>query len=137
MSKTSIILIVTVITALVLGYIIYQSSLGSPTETEDSSATRPISSASLKKPEASSPTYQINRGIVESVTGSELIIKVGEASQTYSIAGTSDFQRITSGTFESNAQYAKATKADLKVGQEVLLAVSQGSNNVTTVFILR
>jgi hypothetical protein len=137
MSKTSIILTVTVIIALVLGYIIYQSSLGSTIKTESSPSTRPISSASLKKPEASSPTYQTNRGIVESISASELIIKVGEASQTYSIAGTSDFQRITSGTFETNAQYARATKADIKVGQEVLLAVAEGTSKVTTVFILR
>jgi hypothetical protein len=128
-----------IIIAGVLAYNIYSTSLSSsvPAVQNTTPDTREINSPT-KASTAPAVVYKTNQGIVSSVDSKTLVIKVDGQDQSYSIAATNDFQRILSGTFGgNNGKYADATRADVKVGQEVLLIVATGSHNVTTVFILK
>lgn len=78
------------------------------------------------------------RGIAAAVTGTSLTVNSSGKSQTFSIIGTADFQRIISGTVEKgNVKTVPALASDLRVGQDVLVIANIGTTQARDVYIIK
>lgn len=84
------------------------------------------------------PVYKSSRGTVTSVAGTLLTIQTESGPATFSMANTNDFQRITSGTIETdNVVTVPATKTEVTVNKEVLVIWDRTTNNARAVYIIR
>lgn len=83
-------------------------------------------------------TINTVQGTIKSVSSSSVTLDVSGKNQTFSISGTKDFQKITSGTVEAgDAKTAPSSASELKVGQKVLIIHEIGSTSAKAVYIIK
>ena len=82
-------------------------------------------------------TTILAKGVLTAINGTNIVVTVYGQPQTFSIAGTRDFQRVISGTIRNgDAKVDLSSASALKVGQEVLIIADKGSTQAKTVYIL-
>lgn len=78
------------------------------------------------------------QGTVSAVSAQSISVQVGEKTQSFSLTTTKDIQKFTSGSLTGgDVKTAKASVAQIKVGQEVLLVVDSATSKVISLFILK
>jgi len=130
------IIVLVIIVAAVLALKNYQKS-SSPYSPKPANS---ILTAPIPSPVSKPAPVQITtaRGIISSLSGSNLVASISGQPVTYSLSGTKDFQRVTSGTVEKgDAKTAPSTLSDLKVGQEVLIITPISSTQARSVYIIK
>ena len=77
-------------------------------------------------------------GTITALSSSSLTIDAGGKLQVFSISGTKDFQKITSGTIEAgDAKTAPSSASELKVGQKVFIIYNIGSTAAKSIYIIK
>lgn len=78
------------------------------------------------------------RGSVTAVSAVSITVKTATETKTISLAQVRDVQKLTSGTLEGgNVQTGKATIADVKEGQEVLVVADKAGTNAISILIVK
>lgn len=83
-------------------------------------------------------TRTVVRGILTTISGTDITVDAYGKPQSFSVAGTRNFQRVISGNIGKNdTRVGLASISELKVGQEILIIVDKDSIQAKTVYILR
>jgi len=131
-------IIITVLVIAVAGLLLLTTVVGNKTGSTQS--TQPQGNKVVTPTGTPAPTaIQAGtvKGTIVSVTGDTLVVAEADGDKRVSIAGTSDFQKVLSGSIEGGtAVFATATRADLVVGKEVLIAIDEKTGTAFTVIVV-
>lgn len=146
------ILIGTAVVAVFLGFILgknvsHPALISQPSNPESSpsvttTSTIKTTTNSSKKPEASKgPVEALTvKGTIVSFDNHNLVVKTTEDNKTIPIDQVIEkkgFQKIVSGSIDSGSKVAVVSFTDLKVGQEVVVAVDKATGEALTVIITK